>query len=199
MELEKKLEVCAEEKETYAQSCLDKIKGARGLHGSSMSEQNHSIQLNHLNDGHTDKSKYCKQPITFVKDLFARQQCHVLIKNKILFDQETEMFSKIKRLKQAKRSETYIDLLKAARKLYRFEYEGYHANRKRSDKLYQMYQDGDEICIACFEHPNAPPRWFTLIGDDCCSCEERITKENQCCHKIKLRGEFFNVTGNFAT
>jgi len=198
LELEKKLEVCAEEKETYAQSCLDKTKGARGLHGSSMSEQNHSSTLCHLNDGHTKNNKYCEQPITLVKDLFARQQRHVLIMNKILFDQETEMLSEIETLVQAERSESNIDLLKAARKLCKFEYEAYHVNRKRSDELYQMYQDGDGICIACIEHPNAPPRRFTSIDDDC-SCEERITKENQCCHLIKLRGDFLKVTGNFVT
>ena len=45
LELEKLLEIFAQEKETYAQFCLDKIKGTRGLHSSSMSKQNHSSTL----------------------------------------------------------------------------------------------------------------------------------------------------------
>ena len=50
-----------------------------------MSEQNHSSTLCFLNDGHTKNNKYCEQPITLVKDLFARQQRHVVIMNKIIF------------------------------------------------------------------------------------------------------------------
>ena len=45
LELGKLLEIFAQEKETYAQFCLYKIKGTRGLHGSSMSNQNHSSTL----------------------------------------------------------------------------------------------------------------------------------------------------------
>ena len=50
-ELEKNLDVFAGEKKEYAQFCINKMRGSRGLHGSSMSEQNHSSALCHLNDG----------------------------------------------------------------------------------------------------------------------------------------------------
>ena len=87
LELEKLFKICAQEKETYAQFRLDKIKGTRGLHGSSMSEKNHSSTLCFLNDGHTKNNKYCEQSITLVKDLFTHQQHHVVIMNKLLFEQ----------------------------------------------------------------------------------------------------------------
>ena len=74
-----KLEAFAEEKETYSQFCVDKVKGTHGLHVSSVSEQNHASTLCHLNDNHSKNNKYCEQPITLVKDLFACQQCHVNI------------------------------------------------------------------------------------------------------------------------
>ena len=74
-----KLETFAEPKFKYAQFCINMMHESRGLHGSSMSEQNHSNTLCHLNYGHTKINKYCEQPITLVKDLFGFQHRPALI------------------------------------------------------------------------------------------------------------------------
>ena len=85
-------------KETYAHFEIDKIKGTRGLHGSSMSEQTHSGVLYHLNDGHVKNNEYCENAITLVKELFVRQQRNVVITNKLLFQEDTHMITEIERL-----------------------------------------------------------------------------------------------------
>ena len=64
MYLGKKLEAFAERKCEYAQLCINTMHGLRGLHGSIMSEQNHSRTLCHLNDGCTQIQKYDEQPTT---------------------------------------------------------------------------------------------------------------------------------------
>ena len=67
------------------------MAGSRGLHGSSVSEQNHSSTLCHLNDGHSKDNQYCEEPITYVKDLFGRQQKLNTTMNEILFDAKLQM------------------------------------------------------------------------------------------------------------
>ena len=79
MDLETKLEAFSECKCEYSQFYINTMHGSKVLHGSSMSNQKHSITLCHMNDGHTKIKKYCEQPITLVKDLFGRQQRHILI------------------------------------------------------------------------------------------------------------------------
>jgi len=45
------LETFARENHQYSQYLINEMEGSRGLHGSSVSEQNHSSSLCHLNDG----------------------------------------------------------------------------------------------------------------------------------------------------
>ena len=99
------------------------------------------------------------------------------------------MLNEIETLLQANRADTNIDLPKVARKLCKADYEHYKANMKRAAKLYQISRYGDDLCIACIEYPNSPPRRFKS-GEDECSCKERVTQEGQYPHNIKLRGGF---------
>ena len=78
--------------------------------------------------------------------------------------------SAVENLEQAERGEANLDLLKAARKLCKPDYERYKSNRKRADEKYQMSIDGNVFCIACIDYPNCPPRRFQSRYDEC-SCE----------------------------
>ena len=89
------MEAFAERKCEYAQLCINTMHGWRGLHGRSISKQNHSSTLCHLDDSHTKINKYCEQPITLVKDFFARQQRHILITNKIIYDVDIALLNEI--------------------------------------------------------------------------------------------------------
>ena len=71
--LEETLEPFASECDQYSQYHIDEMVGSRGLHGSSVSEQNHSSSLCHLKDAKTPDNQYCEEPMTLIKDLFARQ------------------------------------------------------------------------------------------------------------------------------
>ena len=109
--------------------------------------------------------------------------------NNLLFNQESAMLSAVETLEQAEREEAKLDLLKAARKLCKPDYERYKANRKRANEKYQMSLDDNVFCIACIDYPNCPPCCFQSRDDEC-SCEGRVTQEGQCSHKIILRGGF---------
>ena len=191
LELEHKLDEFASKKHTYAEYCLDQTKGTRGLHGSSMSEQNHSSVLCNLNDGDRKVNKYQEYPVTLAKDLFERQSQHVLKFNKLLFDEQNMMATEIERLKQAQRTETNNDILKAAKKLCKAEYERYKANRLRADDSLLLYKDGDMYCIVCSDSDSTsePPRRFHAVDDEC-DCVERVAHESQCPHMIKLKEGF---------
>ena len=60
------------ERDVYAKHKIQQIRGTRGRRGSSCSEIVHCVLIN-LNDGQRSVQKYCENPITLIKDLFARQ------------------------------------------------------------------------------------------------------------------------------
>jgi len=189
MQLEKKLDEFAEMRCTYAAYCLDQMKGSKGLHGSSMSEQNHSSVLCYLNNGRKGINEYCEEVFTLSKDLFGRQHGWTNKTNKQLYDENTHMLNKIEELLQKEKSAINIDLIKAAKVLCKMEFEDYHANRKRAEMLQMSESDDGKILVRCIENPTADPRVFDSVDDDC-DCAERVAHERQCPHLIKVRGGF---------
>ena len=99
-QLEDKLEEFTSYNHEYSQYKIDDMARSSGLHGSLVSEQNHSSSLCHLNDGQIPNNKYCEDPATFVKDIFGRQQKLNLKMNKILFDTNTVIIVEREHLKQ---------------------------------------------------------------------------------------------------
>ena len=120
--LEETLELFASECDLYSQYHIDEMIGSRGLHGSSVSEQNHSSSLCHLNDAKTPDNQYCEEPMTLIKDLFARQFKLNLKMKKTLFYAETELTIEMQRLREDSNLWRNQQLLKAATHLCLVEY-----------------------------------------------------------------------------
>ncbi len=142
---EQKFEIFANPHQEYSQFQLDMMKGSRGLHGSSMSEQNHSSILCTLNDGHTKNNTYCEEPMTLFKDLMECNRVHSICMNKVLADADNAMVGVIEELKNSKQSDRTIDLLKAANQLCRPKYERYKEKRKRSNERLSIQRDESGI------------------------------------------------------
>ena len=91
MKHESSLREFESQKETYATYILCKKRGTRGKHGSSISESNHSSILVYLNDGIKNGNLYCEKPQTLVKDLFMRQDKHVIKWNQQIYDESNNL------------------------------------------------------------------------------------------------------------
>ena len=81
----------ADQKDSYASYILCKKKGTRGKHGSSISETNHASILVHLNDGVKNGNHYYEKPHTLVKDLFIRQEKHIIRWNQQMYDENDDL------------------------------------------------------------------------------------------------------------
>ena len=98
-------------------SALNKMQGSRGLHGLSMSEQNHLSALCHLNDCHVKENKYREDAMTLLKDLFLRQKRQATIMNRLLFNGCNYLLNEIKNLSQGVQSNVNRSLMTAAKQL----------------------------------------------------------------------------------
>ncbi len=105
----------------YSEYMLKEIIGNRGLHGSAVSEQNHSSVLIYLNEGLQGKNMYYQQPITLVKDLLHRQKANIKKTNGILLGQAKKLEVEIVSLEKAQTIVMDQQLLRAARRLKFFE------------------------------------------------------------------------------
>ena len=81
----------ADQKDSYASYILCKKKGTRGKHGSSISKTNHASILVHLNDGVKNGNHYYEKPHTLVKDLFIRQEKHIIRWNQQMYDENNDL------------------------------------------------------------------------------------------------------------
>ena len=189
LEAEGKLTTFASNRMTYSQYCLNLIPGTRGLRGSAMAEQNHSSTLIHLNDGKRGINEYCEQPMTLVKDLFCRQNIHVAKWNRQLYIDEQARLNEIERLNQESNIEWNFDLKVACSKLSKLDYEMYKKNRQRADQSLLVTMIDGNMHVTSIEYPDAPARVFADVNGEC-YCKERVTKQIQCAHKIKIRGCF---------
>ena len=79
------------QKESYAAYILSKKKGTRGKHGSSILEMNHSSILAHLNDGLKNGNHYSEKLHTLVKDLFIRQENHIVKWNQLIYNENNDL------------------------------------------------------------------------------------------------------------
>jgi hypothetical protein len=121
--LKQKLERFADCNREYSKFQINKMKGSRGLHGSSMPEQNHASIMCNLNDGHTKNSTYCEQPIALYKNLMERNRVHTIRMNKTLGDTENVMLGVIEELEIVRPSESIVYLVGAAKKLSKPDYD----------------------------------------------------------------------------
>ena len=71
-QMESDLNTFAGKWESYAQYCLDKIPGNRGLRSSSVSKQNNSSAVKYLNDGKKSGNNYMNDPAHMVAKLLGR-------------------------------------------------------------------------------------------------------------------------------
>ena len=108
MLLEKKLKEFANANNEYSQFQIDTMKGSRGLHGSSMSEQNHAGILCNLNVGHTKNNTYSEESMTLFKDLMEQNRLHGIRMNKMLVDADNAMVGVIDELKKGTQSNKKI-------------------------------------------------------------------------------------------
>ena len=79
------------DKNPYASYILRTKKGTRGKHGSSISEINHSSILVHLNEGMKHGNHYSEKPHTLVKDLFVRQEKHIIRWNQQIYNEYNDL------------------------------------------------------------------------------------------------------------
>ena len=126
---------------------------------------------------------------TLAKDLFGRQGVYVHHWNKALYDDKTARIIEIERLKQQPCTTASVDLVNTAHKLSRLNYLHYKSEHKRADQSLQVFYSSGSISISCIDHPDANPRVFSSVCDEC-SCSVRVAHESQCCHLIKLCGTF---------
>ena len=73
----------------------NKSKLKKGKHRYSCSESNHSSVLVNLNDGENSENMHSEEPMTLVKDLFARQDKIVNMCNNYLFNQRMKLKNKL--------------------------------------------------------------------------------------------------------
>ena len=121
-----------------------------------------------------------------------RQRLHSLRMDKILGDAEDVMIGEIERLSQTQdMTESTVDLIKAARRLSKPDYQKYKARRKVADECLQISADDNGgITIVDITRPATEARHFFQSREDRCNCKDRITEESQCAHEIKLKGGF---------
>ena len=188
-ELEATLDEFANANAEYSQFAINKMAGSRGLHGSSVSEQNHSSTLCHLNDGHSKDNQYCEEPITYVKDLFGRQQKLNTTMNEILFDAKLQMSIEREHLMHDEDSWRKVQLLKALDYLCLPEYTRFKANLKIAEEDLHIEEiNGKSIITSIKSHPKIST--FDLMEDKCQQCNVKIAFMCQCAHEIKLRRGF---------
>lgn len=89
-DLEHFLSLCC----NYSEFMLNEISGNRGLHGSAVSEQNHSSILIYLNYGLKGKNMYYQHPITIIKDLLCRHKTHINKTSGIIIGQAKRLEAK---------------------------------------------------------------------------------------------------------
>ena len=188
-DLEAKLHKFASENAEYSQYQIDKMPGSRGLHGSSVSEQNHSSTLCHLNDGRSKDNEYCEAPITYVKDLFGRQQKLISKMNSVLYDAKLQICIERENIQQDVDSWRKIQLLKALDCLCLPEYTRFKANLKiaEEDLLIEVI-DEKYVITSITSLPKMSS--FESTDEKCNLCQEKIAFMCQCPHEIKLRGGF---------
>ena len=119
----------------YLQYHIDEMVGSRGLHGSSVSEQNHYSSLCHLNDTKTPDNQYCQEPMTLIKDLFAHQFKLNLKMRKTSFGVETELTIEMQRLREGSNLWRNQQLMKAAAHSCLVEYHRFKQNYVLQKKI----------------------------------------------------------------
>ena len=79
------------DKNSYASYILRTKKGTRGRHGSNISKINHSSILVHLNEGLKHGNHYSEKTHTLVKDLFVRQEKHIIRWNQQMYNEYNDL------------------------------------------------------------------------------------------------------------
>ena len=195
---ESSLHEFVEKKDSYASYILCKKKGTRGKHGSSISETNHASILCHLNDGSKQGNHYYEKPYTLVKDLFIRQQNHIVKWNQQMYDENNDLIL----LRAQINKDTNPHLYKASELLCLNSFKQFK-DRMEKAKLYSKQMTTPlNATIRSLAHPSAPCRqcYRDNINDyfTCLTCESSIAREEQCVHSLNAN-DFVFIPEQFAT
>jgi hypothetical protein len=191
------LDQFANDRETYAQYCLDQIPGNRELHGSTASESNHSSVLTYLNDGNKSRNTYCESPAKLIRDLLKRQKNHTQSINNLLFGDAQKMKLELSRLNGSLNTAENQILREAAAHLCLNSYERFKTRLCGQCCKYQISivedDDGNNSTILCYnvksiEHEEAPVRKLHYSASFRCNCRNRTAHQEMCVHEIKVFG-----------
>ena len=188
------LDQFANDRETYAQYCLDRIPGNRELHGSTASESNHSSVLTYLNDGNKSRNAYCESPVKLIRDLLKRQKIHTQSINNQLFGDTQKMKLELSRLNCLLHTAENQILRQAAASLCLSSYELFKTRLCGQCCKYQISivqdDDGEILCynVKSIEHQDAPSWKLCSTTSFRCNCRNRIAHQEMCVHEIKVFG-----------
>ena len=185
------------QKESYATYILSKKKGTRGKHGSSISEMNHSSILAHLNDGLKNGNHYSEKPHTLVKDLFIRQENHIVKWNQLIYNENNDLSV----LRSSINKDSDPHLYHASEVLCLRSFRDFKERMENASYYSKQITSQTCVTIRSLKHPSAPPRdcfrkdvngYFT-----CNTCSSSIAREEQCVHSIVANEKVF-VPDQFA-
>ena len=185
-------------KNTYASYILCKKKGTRGKHGSSISETNHASILVHLNDGVKQGNHYYEKPHTLVKDLFLRQEKHVIRWNQQMYDENNDLIL----LRSKINKETNPHLYRASEMLCLNSFKQFQERMERAKLYSKQMTTQTNATIRSLTHPSAPCRqcYRNNINEyfTCLTCESSIAREEQCVHSLNAN-DFVFIPEQFAS
>jgi hypothetical protein len=187
------LDKFANNRETYAQYCLDLIPGNRELHGSTASESNHSSVLTYLNDGNKSRNTYCESPVVLIRDLLKRQKIHTQSINNQLFGDAKKMKVEQSRLNRSLDIAENQILRQAAATLCLSSYERFKTRLCAQCCKYEFSTDGDDdgnswYSVKSTEHQDAPTWKLCSSASFRCYCRNRVAHQEMCVHEIKVFG-----------
>ena len=118
-----------------------------------------------MNDGHKTTNEYCKEVITLVKDLLARQNIHCIEMNQLIHEDKLLLMAGYENLKQKARTSKHADLLCAVHCLCCTEYEFYKKVRKDSVNNLRLDASADRSLGVTSNKPDIHPIAFQSQND----------------------------------
>ena len=151
-----------------------------------------------MNDGVKNGNLYCEKPQTLVKDLFLRQEKHVIKWNQQIYNESNDLLL----LRADINKDSEYNLFHASEILCLTSFREFKDRMDRSSEYSKQTVSPTQVIIRSLKHPSAPPRQchrVTIVDDfKCCSCESSIAREEQCVHSIVANEKRF-IPEQFAT
>ena len=169
-------------------------KGTRGKHGSSIPETNHSSILVHLNDRSKQGNHYYFKPHTLVKDLFLRQEKHIVKWNQQMYDENNNLIL----LRSKINIETDSHLYRASEMLCLNSLKQFQERMEKAKLCSKQMSTPLNATIRSLTHPSTPCQqcycknindYFTCLT--CLTCESSIAREEQYVHSLNANDFVF--------